>query len=331
MSETTPEDEYNALRDEMVNYRGQLPYKVREILQLRTEALSRLAEKIKNITLDVTYNLIDIGGNKILMPGVTYTPPYVPKIEYTGTLTKLTQPIAYVPSEGLDVILPPQMYIDWDAIKDSLKDIGGMTVLGYVYAISSPDAPYNGDFQNAVKKVYYSKKLLYEVPYTDEWNLVDWENFGWHAVMLYQSNSNEILAKIKEVYRGGSLKLFQLSDSEVQIFYTTGTFRLREYTTDNEIKPYIRGHLIMIQGNLNGLRVFYGKMPIDINEGVFIIETASESIVTKCVLVQHGTDEATVRSMLESKKPFFIGLLNIISPYSISIPAIAERILKTLG
>jgi len=290
-------DRYTTLRDEMTQFRNNLPRILLGILNKRAEKMKQISNEILKIVPDISYNLVDVAGTKVLAPNVQSKPPTRYYIQYTGKLGKLERPHAFVPEEGLEVILPPVFMFDEQQFIKTIKQMSSTTVIGLVYGISSLDAPYNGDFQNAVKKIYYSKEVVEEYDAVTESIEPPWRSELGEFIFKLKQDDTEKIVYINWLMPGTKCIKYRLSDSNVYIYHAYGRYIINNYETGGQEQPIIYGHVLVFKYD-DYVKVMYGKRHMYHPYGVLILETPEDVYEVYGVTFPKGTDIGTVNTYL---------------------------------
>ena len=294
------QDEYEQLKDKILSACGSMPNKVLTILQLRSEVLRKAANTVSNILVDTSYNIVDVAGSPIIIPNVSAKPTLKPKIEYTGKLTKLEQPYSYVPADGLDVILPPIFMFDTTAFTNTMSQFYKSHALAQVYGVSSLDAPYNGDFRNAVKKVYYNKTLTTTYEAIDSSKTPTQHGYPGYPFYLLFEDSQIHVVRVDWFRIGSITYVYKLSDSETYIRYTVGRFLLHDITDDKEIAADQRGIIIYTHPD-DYVKVFYGKHHIEPPYGYMLLGTPEALYSIPMVIADPSSTHNDIVNLLSEK------------------------------
>jgi len=317
------EDEYKQLKNQLNSARVLIPFMLYPILVTRSEVLRNAADKIANIGIDVSYNIIDVAGSPIIIPNVSAKPPSKPKIEYTGYLSKLKPPYSYTSTDGLDVILPPMFMFDTDKFMSSVKQMGAIPILSLVYGVSDVSAPYNGDFQNAVKKVYYSKHIELEVESTDTDKTPEEHGYPGYPWLKLKTETEELLVRIEYFVKGTKTIIYRLGDSETWIYYTRGRFRLLRIDTGELIDTDMRGRLLYVKTD-EWLRVYYDKQTLSEPYAILFIEAPDGLYRTPIVVKPPDTPLQDIEDLLSQTKRLVS--LRIIDEYRVEYVVVGEKL-----
>ena len=294
------EDEYKQLKNQLNSARVLIPFMLYPILVTRSEVLRNAADKIANIGIDVSYNIIDVAGSPIIIPNVSAKPPSKPKIEYTGHLTKLEQPYSYVSTDGLDVILPPIFMFDTTAFTNTMSQFYKSHALAQVYGVSSLDAPYNGDFRNAVKKVYYNKTLTTTYEAIDSSKTPTQHGYPGYPFYLLFEDSQIHVVRVDWFRIGTTTYVYKLSDSETYIRYTVGRFLLHNITNNEVVAADQRGIIIYAHPD-DYVKVFYGRHHIEPPYGYIIFNTPEAIYHAPMVVADPSSTHDDIVNLLSEK------------------------------
>jgi len=290
-------DQYNQLRQEMNEYRLNLPDKIRTILMLRNDIIRKASNEVSKMLIDITYNIVDVANNPIIMPNTSAPSTHQPYIQYTGAVSVLQPPFSYAPPEGIPVIQPPIFLFDVDKFISSAKQMSATSILSLVYGIAKKEAPYECDFENAVKKVCYTKNIEMEYEALKEFTEPEEHGYSGKIWFKMMHDTTEFIARIDVFRYGTKTYLIKLADSNAYVRYTKGTFAVRRMDTNEFILLELRGSIIHgIPDEYTTL--YYEKHQLADIYGILIIDTPNGLYRIPAVVKPENTPVSEIESLL---------------------------------
>ena len=113
------------LKQEMIEYRDELLYRVKDFPKLRLELYRKMFNSIQRAVANIEWKVINVAGQYMILPFIDVGISNYPFLRYTGAVQHLEPPIS---GTEADVILPDPLEFDIDKIR-AVKDISTQMVV----------------------------------------------------------------------------------------------------------------------------------------------------------------------------------------------------------